>query len=333
MKRYGKTSESGAALISVLCLIFTAGVLVTASMAISKAGSFNVTAHVRLQRSMLVGEGVANRVQWLIAADRELYTSTERLGETVYDDYDSDRYIADMVPHVIDYYGEEVQFTISDARSGVDLNSGAYAANLRNMAVNRDDDSEWTDALDVLQAQIKDYIDSDDDTSDDGLENPDYDERKMAPLPRNGAPQFREEFLYLPGFRDIFETDRHGRLSAIRLIPPENTVSLSGTPSFLSATPDMLKAYCNLEDEEITEVTEAIKAWIKDRTPLSESIDPLMLSRLYRLSWYESGNYTVTVEASPEAKRPFKRLTFSFPAYSIAGPADKKVRYLEWMYY
>ena len=333
MKRHGRNAESGAALISVLCLIFTAGVLVTASLALSRIGSFNVTSHVRLQRSMLVGEGVANRVQWLIAADRSLYASTERLGETIYDDYDSDRYIADLVPHVINYYGTEVQFTISDARSGVDLNSGAYAANLRNLAVNREDDSEWTDALAVLQSQIKDYMDTDDDSSDDGMESSEYDERKMAPLPRNGAPQFREEMLYLPGFRDIFETDRHGRLSAIRLIPPDNTVSLSGTPAFLTATPDMFKSYCNLEDEEITEVTDAIKAWIKDRTPISESVDPLMLSRLYRLSWYESGNYTVTIEAPPEAKRPFRRLTFSFPAFPISGPSDKKVRYLEWMFY
>ena len=333
MKRQRRNPEGGAALISVLCLIFTAGILVTAAMALAKAGSFNVNSHVRLQRSMLVGEGVANRVQWLIAADRELYTSTERLGETVYDDYDTDRFLADLVPHVIDYYGEEVQFTISDARSGIDLNTGAYAANLRNLNVNRDDDTEWTEATDILQAQIKDYIDSDDDMTDDGMESPNYEERDMRPLPRNGAPQFREEFLYLPAFRDIFETDRHGRLSVIRLIPPTNTVSLSGTPSFLTATPDMLKSYCSLEDEEITEVTDAVKAWIKDRTPISESVDPLMLSRLYKLSWYESGNYTVTVEAPPGSGRPFKRLTFSFPAYSISGPADKKVRYLEWMFY
>ncbi len=328
-----KPNESGAALVAVLCLIFTAGLLTVSTLAIAKAGTFNVTAHVRMQRSMLVAEGVANRVQWLIAADRELYNSSERLGETIYDDYDYDRYLADLVPHVINYYGEEVQFTISDARSGIDLSAFAYTSSLRRLAVNREDESEWTEALEVLRNQIRDYTDSDDDLSEDGLERSDFEERNMTPLTRNDAPQFREELLYLPGFRDIFETDRQGRLSAIRLIPPESTASLSGTPAFLTATPDMLKSYCNLDDDEIVEVNAAVKAWLKERTPISESVDPLLLDRLYRLSWYESGNYTVTVESPREKPRPFKRLTFSFPAFSIAGPSDEKVRYLEWMYY
>ena len=157
--------ESGAALLSVLCLIFTAGLLTAAAMAISKAGSFNVTAHVKLQRSMLVSEGVANRVQWLLAADRHLYSTSEKLGETVYDDYDGDRFLADRVPHVIDYYGEEVQFTISDARSGVDLSSGAYSRSLNSLAQNRDDDADWSDAVTSLRNQIADYIDSNTETT------------------------------------------------------------------------------------------------------------------------------------------------------------------------
>lgn len=326
--------ESGAALISVLCLIFTAGILTAATMALSKASSFNVTSHVRLQRSMLVAEGVANRVQWLIAADRELYSTSEKMGETVYDDYDYDRYLADRVPHVIDYYGEEVQFTISDARSGVDLSSGAYSAALNSLAKNRDDDADWTDGITALRSQIADYIDSNADTTgDDGLEEANYEEMGMRPLPRNAAMQFREELLYVPAFRDLFTTDRGGRLSDVRLIPPEGTVSLSGTPALLTASDDMLKSYCGLEDGEVTEVREALDAWLKERTPLTESLDTELADKLNALSRLESGSYTVTVEPSPEKKRPFKRLTFSFTAFPISGPEDQKVKYLEWMFH
>ena len=232
-RNFDDSCESGAALISVLCLIFTAGILTAATLALSKAGSFNVTAHVRLQRSMLVAEGVANRVQWLIAADCQLYSS-ETVGDTVYDDYDSDRFIADGTPHVIDYYGEEVQFTITDARSGVDLSSSGYTSALRALVQNRDDDADWNDGATALRNQIADYVDSNSDTSgDDGMEEPNYDEMNMRPLPRNAAMQFREELLYLPAFRELFTTDRHGRLSDVRLIPPANTVSLSGTPALI----------------------------------------------------------------------------------------------------
>ena len=332
--RQTSNGESGAALVSVLCLIFTAGILTGAALAISKTGSFNIASHVKLQHSMLVAEGAANRIQWLIAADRNLYPSAEQLGETLYDDYETDRYLADSTPHVMDYYGEEVQFTISDARTGIDLSSSAYASSLTSLAQNRADETEWTDALNVLREQLADYIDSNSDTTgEDGMEEANYEEMHKKPLPRNAAMQFREELLYLPAFRDLFTTDRQGRLSSIRLIPPANTVSLSGTPSLLDASDDMLKSYCGLEDGEVAEVREAIEAWKQEKTPLGDRLDPELLAKLNRLSRSESGYYTVTVEAPRENRRPFKRLTFSFAAFPVTGPEDDTVRYLEYMFH
>lgn len=336
MKRIGNgfRDESGAALISVLCLIFTAGILTGAAMAISKTGSFSVASHVKLQRSMLVSEGVANRVQWLLAADRNLYPSAEALGDTLYDDYETDRFLADGTPHVIDYYGEEVKFTICDARSGADLSGGAYASTLNSLAQNRSEETEWTDAVEVLREQLADYIDSNGDTTgEDGMEEAEYEELHMKPLPRNAAMQFREELLYLPGFRDLFTTDGQGRLSAVRLIPPENTVSLAGAPSLLDASDDMLKSYCGLEDGEVVEVREAIEEWKKERTPLGDRLDPELLAKLDNLSRSESGYYTVTVEAPQESRRPFRRLTFSFAASPVSGPEGGIVKYLEYMFH
>ena len=186
----------------------------------------------------------------------------------------------------------------------------------------------------ALQNQIADYIDTNSDqTGDYGMEEANYEEMNMRPLPRNGAMQFREELLYLPAFRELFTTDRSGRLSAVRLIPPENTVSLSGTPSLMTATDDMLKSYCNLEDGEVTEVREAIDAWLKEKTPLSDSLDAELIAKLGSLARTESGYYTVTVEAAPAQKRPFKRLTFSFAAFPVSGPEEENVRFLEWMFH
>ena len=82
--------ESGSALVAVLCLIFTAGILTTATLSISKSGSFDVSSHLDMQRSVYIAEGAANRVQWLIAADRYSYPG-EVLGYTDYSEYDFDR--------------------------------------------------------------------------------------------------------------------------------------------------------------------------------------------------------------------------------------------------
>ena len=79
------------ALISVLCLVFTAGILTAAVLSLSKSGTFTVTTHVDLQRSMLIAEGVANRVQWLMAADRNL-NPNDKPGTVDYTTFEYDRF-------------------------------------------------------------------------------------------------------------------------------------------------------------------------------------------------------------------------------------------------
>ena len=88
-----------------------------------------------------------------------------------------------------------------------------------------------------------------------------------------------------------------------------------------------------MEDGEVTEVRDAINAWLKEKTPLSESLEEELLAKLGALARTESGSYTVTVEAAPSQKRPFKRLTFSFAAFPVSGPDDEIVHYLEWMFH
>ena len=68
--RKERKRESGSALIAVLCLIFTAGLLVTAVVSMSQYNTFTLGTRLALQRSFYTAEGAANRIQWLIAADR-----------------------------------------------------------------------------------------------------------------------------------------------------------------------------------------------------------------------------------------------------------------------
>lgn len=329
-----RQAEKGSALLAVLVLVFTGGLITALMMAIGNSGTFEVASHVEQQRSMIVAEGVAQRVQWLISADRYLHGS-ETLGETDYEEYDYERFMADSIPHVIDYYGRQVKVVIEDARQGRRMDGNNYRRSLDALKVGMKDDEDYIELVDNLKDKITDYIDSNDDASNEGMEASDYEAEDMKPLPRNGALQFREELLYIPGLRDLLPVDKDGLLSSVRLIPPENTVSITGNPSLLTATKQEIMNYCNIDEEDdLDAIMEAIKEWKDERVPLSDgSLDPLLLGRLNNLPRRESGIYTVKISADESDKRPFKRLIFSFQASPVAGPSDKIIQYLQWMFY
>ncbi|MBQ7396576.1 MAG: hypothetical protein IJW08_08570 [Lentisphaeria bacterium] len=324
--------ESGSALVAVLCLIFTAGILTTATLSISKSGSFDVSSHLDMQRSVYIAEGAANRVQWLIAADRYSYPG-EVLGYTDYSEYDFDRYIADGVVHKMDYYGTLLQFTINDALGGIDFSGTNYRNALTMLTNGFITDTDWAEKLEKLRAKLDDYTDSDDNLSEEGMESGEYEEIYASPLPRNDGFQFREELLYIDGFREIIPLDKYGRLSRVRLIPPENTINerRATRPSLFTADLMTLRTYGNLTDEEAQEVLEALREWKENRVLLTDSLDPLLLESLSNFSGQESGYYTIMIEPDSTAPRPFRRLVQSFEGYSITGPTNQKLRYLEWM--
>ena len=332
MMKSNKQQERGSALVAVLCLIFTAGILTTATLSISKAGAFDVNSHLEMQRSIYIAEGAGNRIQWLLAADRHSYPG-EVLGFTDYGEYDFDRYIADGVLHKMDYYGTPLQFTINDALGGMDFSGTNYRNALTMLTNGFITDTDWGEKITKLRAKIDDYTDSDDNVSEEGMESGEYEELFASPLPRNDGFQFREELLYIDGFREIIPLDKYGRLSRVRLIPPANTVNerRATRPSLFTADLLTLRTYGNLTDEEANEVLEALKEWKENRVLLEDSLDPLLLESLSNFSGEESGYYTVMIEPDSAQPRPFRRLVQSYEAFPIGGPTNQTLRYLEWM--
>ncbi len=326
-----KQQEQGSALIAVLCLIFMAGVLTGAVLSMAKYSAFTVASHVALQKSMYINEGAANRIQFLIAADRSVYT-TALLLDFDYAEYDTDRFLADGVVHTLDYYGTAVEFVITDARSGYDLGGSAYRATLRQLSQSDITDTALSDEMTALGAKIGDYIDEGDELATDGFEAGDYEALNMEPLPRNAAFQFREELWYIPGIADRFPPDKNGRLSKLRLVAPQGMDELSGSPSLFTADKFILMAYCNIEEENAETVLEALETRRKERTIFSDLVDPLVLESLRRgVSSDESGNYTVSVGAPAGGGRPSRRLTFTYPGFNSGGPLNNTVQYYEWM--
>ena len=304
-----RSHESGAALVSALAMLATAGLLVLALVAVSRVSTVGVATYTDLMRSGYIAEGAGNRVRYLIEADRQLY-GTSRAEDIKYEDYDTDRYLADSIEHEIDYYGTPVKFVITSALSGVAMTN---VNALDVFSYDRDTEAAVTDLLGEFADQLSDYIDTDDESRTDGFEVADYEGIDMNALPRNASPQFREELLWLPAAKTLLPLDKDGRLTLIRQfgIP-------SGNPSIYTVNYTMLRTMAQLEEEQAKEVLRALELWRKERTPLGDQLDELVLPQLQRsFSWDEPEYYTVTVrQAAPEG---------------VTGPSDKIATYYEYL--
>ena len=318
-----RSHESGAALVSALAMLATAGLLVLALVAVSRVSTVGVATYTDLMRSGYIAEGAGNRVRYLIEADRQLY-GTSRAEDIKYEDYDTDRYLADSIEHEIDYYGTPVKFVITSAQSGVAMTN---VNALDVFSYDRDTESAVTDLLGEFADQLSDYIDTDDESRTDGFEVADYEGIDMNALPRNASPQFREELLWLPAAKTLLPLDKDGRLTLIRQfgIP-------SGNPSIYTVNYTMLRTMAQLEEEQAKEVLRALELWRKERTPLGDQLDELVLPQLQRsFSWDEPEYYTVTVrQAAPEG-RPTSRLVYSVRSDGVTGPSDKIATYYEYL--
>ena len=325
--------QSGSALVAALCFIFGASLLTMSVLAMSKYNTFTIRPHIELQKSFYLNEGAANRIQWLLAADRQLHSVT-RPGEEAYEDYDYERYIADGVIHTFNYHGTEVEFTITDARSGFDFSSRNWRSTLRRIKNIDGTDTDFTESIDLLSDLLTDYTDSNDTITGDGKETAEYESEDKSPLPRNAAMQFREELLYIDGFTSLFPIDKDGRMSNIRLIPPDNMANLSGTPNIFTADKFILMTYCDFEEEEAETVLKAIRTFQRERINLEDQLDIDLLPRLrMNLSWQESGYYTVNIRPPKKSRRVGKRPTFTFNGFGVGGPPNERVRYLQWIFY
>ena len=346
-KRILRRGESGIALISVLLLIATGSLLALMVMSISKTTSFTVMPFVQLQRSYYVLEGMAQRIQFLISADRQLYGNPQQLNVDNYSEYDTDRYLPDAVPHFMDYYGTPVVFTIQDAAGPVNLQGSNFQQALQQFRNFVDEENDFTDLIEDLTYIITDYIDTDDSPTDtNSWEADEYYEAGMSPLPRNGTITDRNEFAFIPGLTELFPIDQDGRLSYIRLIPPAiANVTIDGNPDIFGVTDDWLVLACDLDESDLMDLHQAIADFHSvDRVPLSESLqsDSTVMTKINNyVRWNSSGVYTVIIRPAVtdrygnelEKKIPGRRLVFTYTPNAISGAKNGYVPFYEWMFF
>ncbi|MDD3119543.1 MAG: hypothetical protein PHQ27_10210 [Victivallales bacterium] len=334
MAQTDHNSERGAALITVLCLILLLSLLAYSAVTYSKLSAMMVYPAADAAEATQVAESTFARVAWIILADRQ-NTETNRnveLGGDYYQDRDTDseetRFLPDGIPHIVNFYSIPVQVRVIEMHAGLAVTS--FADTLRQH-YRQNDETAIVEALDVIGNRITDYTDSDDFLNEKGMEKAEYEERGLSPLPRNAAMQFREELLYVPGVGNFVRPDSMGRLNDIQLIPPSGMqLRRNASPPLFTASTDLLASLGNFETEDVQKIVDAVNAWYKDRTPLSDSLDELLLPRIRSaFNLRDTGYYTIFI--TPLLNNCASRtLVVSVRLNNLSGTG---LHYYEWTFY
>jgi hypothetical protein len=293
-------TEKGIALVAVMSILLlitllTLSIITTSKTCALRSAGANINA-----RSMLLNESAANRIYWMLMHDRKNF-SDRTLGETDYNDTESERFLADGVKHEFDYYGSKVRYQIYDMQSGISLDGRQPNREIKQLSQQLYLDDDKKNALDTLSNRLLDYIDKDDLIRVNSFENSNYRELNLYNIPRNNVFKIREEVLYIPGSEILFPIDNIGRLSSAKLIAPQGLRQLNTSRLNFFNTPIATIAHrANLSSIEREAVVAALNAWFLHRIPLSQSLDATLIATLKKhFSFVESGYYTIIVQTSP----------------------------------
>lgn len=322
--------QKGAALVSVLALVATCSIIAATISLLSSIHTVEIDTHCKRSLSRYTAESAMNRIIWLTAADKQLFSDSTP-GATDYDSYDHDRYVPDSVEHIMEYRGAVIKFTIEDACTG--LNPTSLQSGLLNLQRNRETDTAISDALADIMDIAADYSDSDDTVSAAGMESDDYDFAGFAPLPRNNEPQFREELLWLEGSERVFPIDRYGRLSSVMTLAAAYTYGDNQLPHLYTATYTELITTGTLTPQEACTVLEALERWKKYREPLEDTLDGTLYSSLQNtFRRNNSGMIRITITHAAPEEMPSVRLSTTLPMPDNSLPENGRQKICEWLW-
>ena len=321
--------ESGIALIAVMTTLLLIAILASSITTLALISNQVSKVTCDIAESAYMAEGAADRTLWLLKNDRTLHPRRD-LDYDV-DNNDIERFMADGSEHKMDYYGGTATVRILDAASGIEISGSSPQNALRLSQQTFGDDGEKWERYKIFLDRLKDYTDSNDLVSLNGMEKKDYADAGLAPLPRNARMKYREEILFIPGSEEFFQPDRNGILSGLRLIPQYGLKNIKGKNSFFSVSADILKKDTHISDDEYQSIIEARQRWEREHIPISELIDPELLRKVkLRYSMRESGYYTIMVKASPGPGLPGKIFTYTL---YIPGRSSNLTRGNTFRYY
>ena len=331
MKRELNNSESGVALVAVLAMLMTVSLLVMSMVVYSQLAGYGIRNDAEMLRSRYVAEGAMNRIIWLIAADNNVYNTTDMV-DFDYNEYEEERYLPDGRVRELDYYGTIVKYRIENGMGGISIDNGINNAMTQLTRVRSVDDEDFSDAITVFKNRYGDYTDANNTINVDGMEEEEYEElEENTLLPRNAALKYREELWYIPDGIKFFPPDRNGRMTMVN--PLGMNSSRNARPDLFQANYSLLTNYSNLSHEDAMETMRVIKEYKRSPSILSEAFDPLLLANLrnyYTIS--NTGCYRITIENAAGGKPSVKMDATLFDP-GIEVDSSFTIPFYDWLVY
>lgn len=324
------TNQAGVALIAVLGVLSLLALLTATVAAVSQTQRLRTATLTGGAASVYADESAAKLAIWLLMSDKAQF-SDRTLNGKVETDLAVERYLADGRPHELELNGRKYTVRIYDMFSGITV-SGANPENAFGYLSRRyADDPARLDKLETFKNRLADYVDADDLIRLNSMERTDYDGRGMRPLPRNGAMQYREELLWIPGGEEFILGDGKGVLSMINPIPEPGGYLPGGKPNLLCAPPELIRDKCDLTPSEVEIVKEGVRQIKDDGVTFDDAFMQYagMRERLKQeFSLTESGTYTIMVSPAESAGRT---LIITLPVSANLPPEKIKFLQHQWL--
>ncbi|UDQ98560.1 hypothetical protein AAEX28_00390 [Lentisphaerota bacterium WC36G] len=343
-------SNKGVALLVVTTMLMMVAFFCGAIIMIAQTAALTTRATTGISKFNLLAEGAANRVKWIILWDKAQKNPRSLGNEATLEktqELGFDRYLADGRVYTLNYYGYDIDVWVKDAAAGLNFYTDQpdkvldyFKAQTENednnglAGVTGLENNEDLDELEDFKKLVKDYVDQDSETNFDSMEKDEYEGEDKSPLPRDEIFQFREEILWISKSEKFFEVNSFGQIDLVRILPPEGLSEISASDNLFSVPLDYIKTISKLEDEEVKQVAEAIKEWLSNDTPIEESLELELYTKIKnKFSMSESGYYTIKVRPGRKSQIliPGRILSETLEIGDTVG--QDGFRFYEWAFY
>ena len=178
--------------------------------------------------------------------------------------------------------------------------------------------------------QIQDYMDTDSLRLLNGMEKEDYLRIGKPFLPKNQEPEYREEFMMIPGIRDFYSKfSASGNDDFFQVIPPANMQSLPYQVNLYSSNMDLIDMAADLSDIEREDLEKALELWRTEQTLLTKSLKSNLLKKLEgKVVTKESGWYRVRLNLQHQ-----KQSTSLSASFNLESGSSYPIEYMEYFVY
>lgn len=330
MRANQSPTQAGIALIAVLGVLSLLALLAATVTAVSQTQRLRTATLAGDAASVYADESAIRLAVWLLMNDKARF-SDRMPGAGDGSGISTERYLADGSPHKMTLNGREYTVRIYDMLSGVTVSGGNPEKAFGYLDKRYADEPAKLDKLETFKNRLADYVDTDDLIRLNSMERADYDCRGGRPLPRNGAIQYREEILWIPGGEEFITMDGQGVLSMINPISELGRYTPGVNPNLLCAPLELIRDKCGLTPSEEEVVKEGLRLMKDCGVTFDDAFmrHAGMRERLKQeFSLTESGTYTIMVFPSNGGGRT---LIVTLPVAADQPPEKMKFLQYQWL--